>query len=310
VRKFEVREVVRTPVVEMTKKTLTVLFADLAESVNMYQSQGDIKAHHYVSASLRCMRKVIELQQGTLLRTVGDAILASFDHTDSAYQAAIEIQREHRMLNLSVRVGFHRGNVILDGGDVYGSAVNLAARVAAFSKADEICTTEESIRHMSTELRSNTVYLDRVDFKGISTPIPIYRIPWDDDNTQTAVSPALNYTQRHKSNQVLHLLIGQKQIRIDNANPVVTFGRAHGNDVSINIEPASRNHARIEFSKGRFVIKDHSTNGTYIVSRGHTSQFIRRESMSLENFGCIGLGFSPDDNPQHVIEFSISTVAS
>ena len=292
----------------MTSKILTVLFADLADSTQLYQTQGDAAAHQKVSDSLHCMQHVVERHQGTMLRTVGDAVLASFNQADSAYQAALDIQIEHRMLNLSVRVGFHHGNVILDGGDVYGSAVNLAARVTAFCEANEICTTEATIRQLSIKQRSNTAYLDRVDFKGISTPVPVYRIQWDSNDAETSIATAPSHTDRYQTDLVLDLIVGAKRIRVDSNNPVVTFGRSHGNDVSVNIEPASRNHAKIEMAKGRFVIQDHSTNGTYIVRSGNASKFIRRESTTLENFGCIGLGFSPDDESRHVIEFDISTV--
>jgi len=294
----------------MTKKSLTVLFADLAESANLYQTQGDLEAHQHVSESLRCMRKVIDSQKGRLLRTVGDAVLASFKSSNSAFQAAIGIQREHKKLNLPVRVGFHHGSVIQDDGDVYGSAVNLAARVAAFCEANEICTTEDTIRRLSIDYQSKSEYLDRVDFKGISVPIPVYRVQWEIDNAHTAVAIAQSHTDRKKTNLALFLLIGVEQFRLDNNNPMITFGRANDNDVSLNIEPASRNHASIELANGRFIIKDHSTNGTYIVRGGQNSEFIRRESTALENFGRIGLGFSPDENPRQVIEFSVSNVVS
>jgi len=141
----------------MTSQTLTVLFADLAASARLYQTQGDVEAHQLVSDSLRCMHNVVDQQHGTLLRSVGDAVLASFQHADSAYLAAIDIQKAHQGLNLPVRVGFHHGKVIHDGGDVYGSAVNLAARVAAFCKADEICTTEDTIRQLTVKPRSHPV---------------------------------------------------------------------------------------------------------------------------------------------------------
>jgi len=238
----------------MSSKILTVLFADLADSSQLYQTQGDVGAHQQVSDSLQCMRHAVERHHGTLLRTVGDAVLASFNDTESAYHAAVEIQKEHQMLNLSARVGFHHGNVILDGGDVYGSAVNLAARVAAFCKADEICTTEATIRQLSIKQRSNTRYLHRVEFKGISAPIPVYRVQWENEDLETAIATAPSHTDRYKTNLVLDLMIGAQRIRVDTDNPVVTIGRSCGNDVSIDIEPASRNHAKIEMAKGRFVI--------------------------------------------------------
>ncbi len=293
----------------MTSQALTVLFADLAGSTRLYQTQGDTEAHQRVTDSLSCMRQVVERHGGTLLRTVGDAVLASFEQTDAAYQASIDIQKEHQLLSLSVRVGFHHGNVIPDAGDVYGNAVNIAARVAAFAEADEICTTEEAVAQLSIRFRSQALFLDRVDFKGVDNPLPVYRIQWAEDAAQTAIIMAESRTQRYQTNQVLDLLIGARRLRIDTLNPVVTFGRAHDNDVRIDAESASRNHATIEMVRGRFLIHDASTNGTYLVRGGFATEFLRRESASLDNFGSIGLGFNPQSEPQHAIEYRVTTVA-
>lgn len=291
----------------MSSQALTVLFADLAGSTQLYQTKGDVEAHQRVSNSLRCMRAVVERRGGVLLRTVGDAILASFSQADAAYLASIDIQREHQHLNLSVRVGFHHGEVIPDTGDVYGNAVNLAARVAAFAEANEICTTEDAVAQLSIRHRNNALFLDRVDFKGMNSAMPVYRIHWADDNMETAIIAAVDRTQRYQSHLVLELLIGARRIRIDADNPVLTVGRSPDNDVIIDIDSASRNHARIERVRGRYLIHDSSTNGTYLIRGGFSPEFIRRESASLDNFGSIGLGFSPAADSAHLIEFRITT---
>jgi adenylate cyclase len=293
----------------MPSQTLTVLFADLAGSTHLYQTRGDVEAHQRVTDSLQCMRIVVERHQGTLLRTVGDAVLASFEQADAAYLASVDIQREHQTLNLSVRVGFHHGQVIPDGGDVYGNAVNLAARLAAFAEANEICTTEDTVAQLSIRHRSYALFLDSVDFKGMSTPMPVYRVRWADDVAETSIVTAVSRTTRYQSNLVLDLIIGAKRLRIDAQNPVVTFGRAVDNDVIIDIESASRNHAKIEFARGRFLIHDSSTNGTYLIRTGFLPEFIRRETASLDNSGNIGLGFIPNSEEQHIIEFRSTTVA-
>lgn len=293
----------------MSSQTLTVLFADLAGSTRLYQTQGDVEAHQRVSDSLQCMKSVIEQHSGQLLRTVGDAALASFESTNAAYLAAVDIQREHTALNLSVRVGFHYGEVIPDAGDVYGNAVNLAARVASFAEADEICTTEDAVAQLSIRHRSSTHYLDRVDFKGMSEPMAVYRIHWASGDGETAIITAASRTERYKTNLVLDLLIGAKRIRVDTSNSVVTFGRAYDNDVIVDTESASRNHAKIELVRGRYLLHDSSTNGTYLIRGGFSPEFIRRESVSLDNFGSIGLGFSPDTTSHHIIEFRVTTVS-
>jgi adenylate cyclase len=293
----------------MSYQTLTVLFADLAGSTRLYQTQGDVEAHQRVSDSLQCMKSVIEHHSGQLLRTVGDAALASFESTDAAYLAAVDIQREHAALNLSVRVGFHYGEVIPDDGDIYGNAVNLAARVASFAEANEICTTEDAVAQLSIRHRSSTHYLDQVDFKGMSEPMSVYRVHWTGDNGETTIITAVSRTERYKTNLVLELLIGAKHIRIDTSNPVVTFGRANDNDVIVDTESASRNHAKIELTRGRYLLHDSSTNGTYLIRGGFSPEFIRRESASLDNFGSIGLGFSPDTTSHHIIKFRVTTAS-
>ncbi len=290
----------------MTSRTLTVLFADLAGSTRLYQTKGDEEAHHRVTDSLNCMRLVVERNGGNLLRTVGDAVLASFDNTDDAYLAAVDIQREHQRMSMSVRVGFHHGIVIPDAGDVYGNAVNIAARVAAFAEADEICITEEAVAQLSIPHRSNALFLDRVDFKGVADPMPVYRVQWNQNVAETAIILAASQTERYQSNLVLDLLIGARRIRVNEENAVVTFGRAHDNDVTIEADSVSRNHARIEMKRGRFLIHDSSTNGTYLIRGGFSIEFIRRESASLDNFGSIGLGFKPTDDSDHVIEYRVT----
>lgn len=289
----------------MTAQILTVLFADLAGSTRLYQIEGDAHAHQQVTHSLQCMRAVIERHGGELLRTVGDAALASFQTPDAAFCAAVDIQKEHAQLDLSVRVGFHHGEVIPDAGDVYGNAVNLAARVASFAEADEICTTEAAVAELSGCYRAETHYLDKVDFKGMMEPMSVYRVHWTGDQGETAIITAVSRTSRYPSDKVLELLVGAKQLRIDSDNPSLTFGRAFDNDVVIEVESASRNHARIEFVRGRYVLHDSSTNGTYILKSGISSEFIRRESVNLDNFGAIGLGFSPSEPTLQTIKYRL-----
>lgn len=290
----------------MTPQVLTVLFADLAGSTRLYQTQGDANAHQQVTRSLQCMKSVIERHGGELLRTVGDAALASFPQPDAAYCASVDIQKEHVPLDLSVRVGFHHGEVIPDAGDVYGNAVNLAARVASFAEADEICTTEAAVMQLSSCYRSDTHYLDKVDFKGMSEPMPVYRVHWASDHGETAIITAVSRTGLYQADdKALELLVGAKKMRMDARNPILSFGRSFDNDVVIEAESASRNHARIEFVRGRYVLQDSSTNGTYILKGGRSPEFIRRESVSLDTFGAIGLGFIPNETDSQTIKFRL-----
>ncbi|MFK7996265.1 MAG: adenylate/guanylate cyclase domain-containing protein [Granulosicoccus sp.] len=289
----------------MACQSLTVLFADLTDSTRLYQTQGDVRAHKTVSQSLQCMKRAIEKNGGKLLRTVGDAALASFENTDAACSAAIEIQQGHTALGLSVRVGFHVGEVISDSGDVYGNAVNLAARVAGFAEANEICITDVAVAKLSLTHRTNTHYLDSVMLKGVAEPMPVFRVHWQTDSAHTVIVTEVPGEQRNVSNSVLIIDVdGQKRI-VDNNQPLISFGRAPENDVVIDFESASRNHATIELIRGRYVLSDSSTNGTYLLKHGADPEFVRRASVSLDHHGVIGLGFDPEDSSSHLIKYRI-----
>ena len=294
----------------MDSQALTVLFADIAGSTRLYQMQGDVRAHQRVSQSLQSMKLSIEQHGGTLLRTVGDSALASFAQTDGACEAAMDIQREHLQLGLTARVGFHFGEVIADSGDIYGNAVNLAARIAAFAEANEICTTDTAIARLGHKHRTNVHFLDKVEFKGLSKPISVYRVHWRTDSAQTLVVTAGAANERFKHDKVLELQVDGKQLRIDAGNPVMTFGRSYDNDVVIESESASRNHASIEWARGRYVLNDFSTNGTYVLKDGMESEFLRRESVPLDQSGVIGLGFDPMGESLNIINYRLLSADS
>lgn len=285
---------------------LTILFSDIANSTSLYQTHGDAEAHQRVTGCLKELRAIVEKHQGKLLRTVGDAVLSSFDHPDSAFEAAVDMQLHHHQSPLSLRVGFHHGEVIPDAGDVYGNAVNIAARVASFANASEIYTTQVTVDELSPNNRNRTKYLDEVDFKGIDTPLGVSRIHWApggsaDEDTQivTAVSPR----QKYKVDIAIALLFGAEQYRVDPDNPVLNLGRSLTNDIVVNHDSTSRNHARIELVRGKYMISDSSTNGTYIVRSGQSTLFVRRESIVLGRLGAIGLGWSPEKDDIQRINF-------
>jgi len=277
----------------MASEALTVLFADLSDSTRLYQTQGDVRAHQRVTQSLQCMKSEIERHAGILLRTVGDAALASFDHTDNACEAAIGIQRGHDHLGLTARVGFHHGEVIADAGDIYGNAVNVAARIAAFAEAKEICISDAVIARLSHRYRIKTRFLDRVKFKGVSDEVSLYRVNWQTDSVQTAIVSPATLAQRIEHERSLELSVGQTSVVVDVENPVCTLGRAVDNDIVIESDSASRNHASVELSRGRFVLTDFSTNGTYLMSDEADMGQVRRQSVTLDSYGTIGLGVDP-----------------
>ncbi|HAO19864.1 MAG: hypothetical protein BWK80_23180 [Desulfobacteraceae bacterium IS3] len=103
----------------------------------------------------------------------------------------------------------------------------------------------------------------------------------------------------------LELRMGDRVIEISQIRPSVTMGRQEHNDLEVVDTRVSRSHARIEYRDGKFMIIDHSTNGTFIQMKNKPGVNLKQEELELEGSGIITLGRKlPPDSPK-TIHFSI-----
>jgi len=276
---------------------MAILFADIGGSTSLYQSAGDSQAHQLITDSLADMGIAVEAAGGELLRTVGDAVLASFDDCDDACAAAVAIQEAHRNSPLSVRVGFHWGLAIADRGDVYGNAVNIAARVSGLANTREIMTTHEVVDQLTATPYGPAQLLDVLPLRGVETPLRIYRIPWEEQNldTQTQVATNGSLQGRRSVNLELDLINGDKSITLKSDGQKCTIGRSNDSTVQAMHTAASRVHATIECKQGKYVLEDTSTNGTYLIKNGQPYVFVHRDSVTIDGAGVLATGFLPKD---------------
>lgn len=276
--------------------TLAILFADIGGSTALYEEVGDVEAHRRVAESLAFMKTAIERHGGTLLRTVGDAALASFETCDEACAAACAMQRLHVNGPLSVRVGFHVGPVIPDGGDVYGSTVNVAARIASYARTDEIAASEDAVRCLGREHAARATLLDTREMKGLSRPLAIHRLDWAERDTAiTTIAQLSAEGLAMRAAGRLELVRGASVFVLDEHRPTLTIGRAEENDLPVEDEHASRRHARLELRRGQFLLIDESTNGTWLTRDGRSPVLVRRDTIVLDGSGRFGLGALPEE---------------
>ena len=117
--------------------TLAIVFADISESTRLYDVMGDTQARELVAQCLGVMTGVVHERRGTVIKTIGDELMCTFPRAGSAVAAARGMQeavsKDLPDLNpstpkdLTIRIGIHYGPAIVDGGDVFGDAVNVAA---------------------------------------------------------------------------------------------------------------------------------------------------------------------------------------
>src|ERR671911_119614 len=114
-----------------------VLFADVSGSTKLYEAAGNAVAHAAVESCVNLMKQKTQASKGRVIKTIGDEVMSAFTCADDAADAAIEMQLAIAELppvgntTLGIRIGFNYGPVVEREGDVFGDAVNLAARLAA-----------------------------------------------------------------------------------------------------------------------------------------------------------------------------------
>ena len=134
------------PSVTSTETEVAVLFADVVGSTRLYELLGDQHARELIQLCVEIMRDATERNRGTVIKTIGDEILAIFPTVDDAVNAGGEMQQDigarPELLvqgqHVAIRIGCHFGPVVLENKDIFGASVHTANRMTSQAKAGQI----------------------------------------------------------------------------------------------------------------------------------------------------------------------------
>jgi class 3 adenylate cyclase len=290
---------------------LAILFADVVGSTRLFEQMGDMRARDIVATCIDVMRTATDEQGGSVIKTIGDEVMSTFPTADAALHAACHMQQriatrpELKIENLQVaiRIGCHFGPVVVDTRDVFGSSVHTANRMTSQAKAGQIMTTAATIERLSPEWRASVRQVDITAIRGQGGEVALYEVLWH-SNDITSMLPAIALTAHdNKKNLRMRLQVNGVAHVLDEARGHLVIGRAQESDIVITGNLVSRLHARIEFSRNRFVLTDQSTNGTFVHIKGQEELFVRRDSAVISGTGSIGLGRVPDPESAQSISF-------
>jgi adenylate cyclase len=290
---------------------LAVLFSDVVGSTRIYEIMGDQRAREIVALCIDVMGAATEQNRGTVIKTMGDEVMATFPSADDALNAAAQIQRQvttHPGLQIdgqpvSVRIGCHYGPVVLESRDVFGATVHTANRMTSQAKAGQIMTTATTVEQLSPEWRSAVRQIDVAMLKGQGAEVTLFEVLWQTDDV-TSMLPSISMGGGAERKALrLRLVLADQEVILDDTRPQVTIGRADENDLVIRGNLISRIHARIEISRNKFLLIDQSTNGTFVNSLDGEESFVRRDSMQLKGVGLIGLGKLPEPDSSQTIRY-------
>jgi adenylate cyclase len=293
---------------------LAIAFADLCGSTRLFERLGDVEARRVCSLALDRLAEITRGTGGRVIKTIGDEAMCAWPVVDDAFEATSlmprTIARDAALVpyGMSLRVGLHAGPVIMEGGDVFGDAVNVAARMAAAAKADQILTTGDTLARLSPGASGglNNRFLERTTVRGRRQPIEIFEILWQNTaDIELTVMPGMTHTVSEPRHAQLSIEHEGRVLTVSPERPSVTFGRSDGNDVVVIHELVSRNHAGISLRKGKFVLSDSSTNGTGVITDDGRRLYLHREEVTLYGSGLLALGSRDTGAGQPAVRYHI-----
>lgn len=169
---------------QSTPRIITVLFTDMVGSTDMTQTQGDQAAQTVVRRHNTIVRAALAQHAGKEVKHTGDGIMASFVSAVNGVEAAVAIQKavaahnaKHPDQSLHLRIGMNAGEPIEEEDDLFGSTVQLAARVCAKADTDQILCTNV-VRELSAGKNFDFSNQGKFDLKGFRDPMELFEVNW------------------------------------------------------------------------------------------------------------------------------------
>ncbi|MGF9763415.1 nickel-binding protein [Microvirga sp. 0TCS3.31] len=160
----------------------TIMFTDIVDSTGMTARLGDVRAVEMVRAHDALVRRALKDKHGREVKHTGDGIMASFDHVTAAVGCARAIQQSFDAFNLAsrekllVRIGLDAGEPVADSNDLFGSTVQMAARLCQCAEPKTIVVSEA----VSALVSDNFCLQDLGPYalKGFAQPVRVYEVAW------------------------------------------------------------------------------------------------------------------------------------
>jgi class 3 adenylate cyclase len=179
---------------EKLRAPMTILFSDIKGSTRYAEKRGDVEYMAMINRHNRILFPVIEAEGGSVVKTIGDSILAKFDEPSAGVKAAVGMQRalakdaegREEIEQIRVRIGLHHGMGLLKDNDVYGDVVNAASRIEHQAEAEQILITD-ALLDAATTAGFECAKMGRAELRGKDEPIDLYAVAWSHSATQQLI---------------------------------------------------------------------------------------------------------------------------
>jgi adenylate cyclase len=270
-----------------------VLFVDVSGSARYFERYGETAGRAMVARFVDIVSPEIGRHGGRVVKTLGDGVLASFDRAVDLVGAVRAIHHALQEANrtqpaderIAVHCGGDFGTVARDAaGDIFGDAVNVAARLQTLAARDQTFVTGDLVAALAPDGREQTRYLGSFPVHGRDAEVETYEILWR--GTGTIAIPRAAVMLRSS----LRLEFQGKVLELPPERNRLTLGRDAGNDVVVEDAAVSHEHAEIARRRGLLYLIDRSTNGTFLQPAEGFERYIRHAEHPLEGRGQLLLG--------------------
>jgi len=272
-----------------------ILLADVSGSTALYRSHGDERASKLVFECVEGMQKIATIHGGEFVRSKGDDVLCLFESADSAINAAGDMMTHGARGEVSLHAGLHWGLVVYRGTELFGDAINIAARLSSQAKENEVLMSRTLVNYTKSVDRNTLRSLGEHSLRGINMPTEIFALMagGEDDGgvTNFAAQPTMFQVQRKEQ-------VAKTAVRLswmDWAQDIhegdqITIGRSATCGLVVPEAWVSRVHAAISVRGGIVEFKDSSSAGTTLAIGSAPEFYICRQTVALTGRGTIALG--------------------
>ena len=160
-------------------KLAAIVFTDIVGYTQKMDADEKLTMH-YLDRQREIVYPIVEAYGGEVVKEIGDGLLMMFDSSVKAVRCAVEIQTKLKDEEFKIRAGIHMGDVILKDGDVFGAAVNIAARIEPQALAGGICISQVVRNQIKNKIDIQTISVGVKEFKGVKEQMEVFDVVFAD----------------------------------------------------------------------------------------------------------------------------------
>jgi len=166
------------------KRKLTAILSADVEGYSRLMAGDEAATVSAITHYRKLMVDLLQRHHGRVMDAKGDNVLAAFGSVVNAVQCAVEIQAAINLQNANLpedrqmkfRIGINLGDVIEEGGTIYGDGVNVAARIESLAEAGGVCISKSAFEQVRNKLSLGYAYWEEHKVKNIPEPVRVYRV--------------------------------------------------------------------------------------------------------------------------------------